>query len=71
MEKKEVAVHAGLLETREEGKGKEEMCTARGKLVLGMGLTPRECELLLLRAWKEGPLFPRAGPLRGHSVLYP
>lgn len=37
MEKKEVAVHAELLEIREEGKGKERMCRAKGKLMV---LTP-------------------------------
>lgn len=33
-----------------------------------MGLTPREWELLLLRTWKEGPLFPTAAASMFHFL---
>lgn len=59
-------MHAELLEIREEGKGKEGTCRAKGKLMV---FTPGNgnCFCLGQRSFlgKEGPLFPRAGALRG------
>lgn len=50
---------------RRERKGKEGTCTAKGKLMLENGSHCQGMEMLLLRTWKKGPQFPRAGALRG------
>lgn len=65
IEKKEVAMHAELLEIREEGRGGN---VHSQRWCWGIVLTPREWELLLLRTWKEGPLFPTAAASMFHFI---
>lgn len=56
MEKKEVTMHAELLEIREEGKGRNVQSQRKADVASHY----KEWELLLQR-----PLFPRVGALRG------